>query len=232
VPQNIGGRVVHASGLRRAFNTAGSLEISLQRNLSFAGEFLVDASQLLNRGTAMSVSAIPTNTFSPYQFTSSNPAQTQLQQLSQALQSGNLSGAQSDFATLQQAFSQSATTTGSASGNSATNPLTQAFNQLGSDLQSGNLSAAQKDLSTVQQDVQNSNSSPSRFGHHLHHGGVPQSQGQNSLFPDVNQPAQSSTSSGTTGAQAAFSALQQQLQQYALGGAASLSSESPISFDA
>jgi hypothetical protein len=195
------------------------------RNLQFcAADFLVDTPQLLNRGTAMSLSGIPSNTINPYRFVTSNPPQPPLQQLSQALQSGNLSAAQSDFATLQQAFSQSATTTGGAS--SAASPLTQAFNQLASDLQSGNLSAAQKDFSTVQQGL---NGASSPHGHH-HHGGSG-SQALNSLFPDVNQPAQSSSSSGPSGAQQAFSALQQQLQQYALGGAA-LSSESPISFEA
>ena len=176
----------------------------------------------------MSLSGIPSNTFNPYRFVTSNPPQPQLQQLSQALQSGNLSAAQSDFATLQQAFSQPATTTGGAS--SAASPLSQAFNQLASDLQSGNLSAAQKDFSTVQQDVQSSNGFSSRFGHHHHHGGGG-SQSQNSLFPDVNQPVQSSSSTGTTSAQATVNALKQQLQQYALGGGA-LTSESPISFEA
>jgi hypothetical protein len=201
------------------------------RNLQFCGaDFLVDTPQLLNRGTAMSLSGIPSNTISPYRFVTSNPPQPPLQQLSQALQSGNLSAARSDFATLQQAFSQPATTTGGAS--SAANPLSQAFNQLASDLQSGNLSAAQKDFSTVQQDVQSSNGFSSRFAHHHHHGGGG-SQSQNSLFPDVNQPVQSSSSTGTgtTSAQATVNALQQQLQQYALSGGA-LTSESPISFDA
>jgi hypothetical protein len=198
------------------------------RNLQFcAADSLVDIPQLLNRGTAMSFSGIPSNTINPYRFVTSNPLQPPLQQLSQALQSGNLSAAQSDFATLQQAFSQPATATGGAS--SAANPLSQALNQLASDLQSGNLSAAQKDFSTVQQDVRSLNGASSPHGHH-HHGGSG-SQVLNSLFPDVNQPAQSSSSSAPSGAQPAFSALQQQLQQYALGGAA-LSSESPISFEA
>jgi hypothetical protein len=64
------------------------------------------------------------------------------QQLSQALKSGNLIGAQSDFTTLQAAFSQSASTSTS----TATSPMAQALSQLGSDLYSGDISAAQEDL--------------------------------------------------------------------------------------
>jgi hypothetical protein len=173
----------------------------------------------------MSISGIQGSTFNPYQFASSSPLQQQLQQLGQALQSGNLSAAQSDFASLQQAFSQPAATNAP-----ATSPLGQAFNQLASDLQSGNLSAAQKDFSPLQQDVQSLNGSSSRYGHHHHHsGGGPGS--QKSIFPDPNQPIPSSSSSATPGAPPAYGGWQQQLAQYALGGAAS-GSESPVSFEA
>jgi hypothetical protein len=51
------------------------------------------------------------------------------------------------------------------------------------------------------------------------------------LLRDINQIGQSLTSSNLTGAQQAYTTLQQQLQQYALGGGA-LTEESPISFDA
>ena len=76
--------------------------------------------------------------------------QQTFQQLGKDLQSGNLSAAQSDFATLQNLGSQNSTAT------SQTNsPIAQAFSQLAKDLQSGNLSAAQQDFSTIQQDFQN-----------------------------------------------------------------------------
>ena len=65
--------------------------------------------------------------------------QQEFHQLGQDLQSGNLSAAQSDFATLQQLAPQNSSTASSTSGS----PLVQAFNQLGQDLQSGNLSGAQ-----------------------------------------------------------------------------------------
>ena len=76
--------------------------------------------------------------------------QQTFQQLGQDLQSGNLSAAQSDFATLQNLGSQNSTAT-----SQSNSPIAQAFSQLAKDLQSGNLSAAQQDFSTIQQDFQN-----------------------------------------------------------------------------
>lgn len=186
----------------------------------------------------MSISGIPSSTFSPYQLGAPiNINQQNFQKLGQDLQSGNLSSAQSDFATLQQAFSQPSTTSGTAAATTSTatsNPITQAFNQLASDLQSGNLAAAQKDYSTLQQDLQ----SQSGMGHHLHNhhrmragGAGDSSSSQNPLLQDLNQLGQSLTSSNLTGAQQAYAALQQQLQQFALGGGA-LSTESPVSLEA
>jgi len=67
--------------------------------------------------------------------------QQEFAQLGQDLQSGNLSAAQSEFATLQQSRPQSTATTAAQSNN----PIATAFNQLSSDLQSGNLTAAQQD---------------------------------------------------------------------------------------
>jgi hypothetical protein len=167
----------------------------------------------------MSISAILNSSSNQFQMSAaSNPYQQQMQQLGQALQSGNLSAAQSDFATLQAAFSQAATTTGSISTSSASNPVVQAFNQLGSDLQSGNVSAAQKDFSTVQQDLQNLSNNQFHHHHHLRSGGGGgDSSNQNSLLQDLNQIGQSLTSSNLAGAQQAYATLQQQLQQFALG---------------
>ncbi|MFY9841730.1 MAG: hypothetical protein WA718_06140 [Terriglobales bacterium] len=196
----------------------------------------------------MSISGIFSHINNSQQIAASNPAQ-QFQQLGQALQTGNLSAAQSDFASLQAAFSAPATTTGSAtssassdtavSSSTTSSPVNQAFNQLASDLQSGNLSAAQKDFSTVQQDLngQNLAGPTNASGSHSHHHGHPIKAGsgdpesQNSLLQDLNQIGQNLSSSNLAGAQQAYSTLQQQMQQFALGGA-SLSSLSPVSFDA
>jgi len=199
----------------------------------------------------MSISGIFSHINNSHQIAASNPAQ-QFQQLGQALQTGNLSAAQSDFASLQAAFSAPATTTGSATSSAssdsaastsstASSPVNQAFNQLASDLQSGNLSAAQKDFSTVQQGLngQNLAGPTSIFGSRFHHHGHPIEAGsgsgdpnsQYSLLQDLNQIGQNLASSNLAGAQQAYSTLQQQMQEFALGGA-SLSSLSPVSFDA
>lgn len=168
----------------------------------------------------MSISGILSSS-NQYQIgAASNSIQQQFQQLGQALQSGNLSSAQSDFATLQAAFSQPASTSGSAtSTTSATtaSPINQAFHQLASDLQSGNLSAAQKDYSTVQQDLQSAHGTlaNSRFNQHHHHGGGV-STGPDTLLQDLSQVGQNLSSSNLPAAQQAYTTLQQQLQQFAL----------------
>jgi len=72
-------------------------------------------------------------------------------QLGQDIQSGNLSAAQSDLATLEQLMPQYVSTASTPSNNSITN----AFNQLSQDLQAGNLTAAQQDYSTLQVNFQN-----------------------------------------------------------------------------
>jgi|SRR5208337_1618721 len=181
----------------------------------------------------MSISAILNSSYNQNQFSPvCSPYKQDMQQLSQDLQSGNLSAAQSDFAALQAAFSQPAATSAStstastSSSSSTSNPITQAFNQLASDLKSGNLSAAQKDFSTVQQDLQNQGTpSASHFHHHHISTGSGDSSTQNSLLQDLNQVGQNLTSSNLSGAQAAYATLQQELQQFALGGGSLSSSQ-------
>jgi hypothetical protein len=183
----------------------------------------------------MSISGILSSSFLQNQLSAvSSPYQQDMQKLSQDLQSGNLANAQSDFATLQAAFAQPATSTGAAStastsAASTSSPVAQAFNQLATDLKSGNLSAAQKDFSTVQQDLLR-RGGPSTG--HLHHhpristGGVGEdSSDQNSLLQDLNQVGQNLTSRDLAGAQQAYATLQQQLQPFALGGGALSSSQ-------
>src|ERR1700675_24726 len=100
----------------------------------------------------MSISGILSSGFLQRQLgTHSTLYQQNIEQLSKDLQSGNLSAAQSEFATLQKAFSASLTSAASAS--TASTSVAQAFNQLATDLKSGNLPAAQKDFSILQQDL-------------------------------------------------------------------------------
>lgn len=143
--------------------------------------------------------------------------QQQFSQLGQDLQSGNLSAAQSDFATLQANQPQGSSSTSSSQSNS---PIAQAFNQLSTDLQSGNLSAAQQDYSTIQSDFQNQSA---QGHHHHHHGGGSGSSGSGSssesseisqLFSQLGSALQSGNLSN---AQQAYSTLQQDLQQYTQG---------------
>ncbi len=134
-------------------------------------------------------------------------------QLGQDLQSGNLSAAQSDFATLTQLGPQSTTSSSSASG-ASNSPMAQAFAQLSKDLQSGNLSAAQQDFATIQEDMQ-ANAVQAGGHRHHHRGGMEGSQnGISSLFSQLGQALQSGDLST---AQQVFSSLQQDFQQAGQG---------------
>jgi outer membrane protein assembly factor BamD (BamD/ComL family) len=129
--------------------------------------------------------------------------QQEFQQLGQDLQSGNLSAAQSEFATLQQGVTQTSSATQSSS------PIAQAFSKLSQDLQSGNLTAAQSDYSTLQQDMQTQ--AASAHGHHRHHhGGSSENSGSavSQLFNELGTALQAGNLSS---AQQAYSTLRQDL---------------------
>jgi hypothetical protein len=134
--------------------------------------------------------------------------QTDFRQLGQDLQSGNLSQAQQDFATLQQALPNPTAFAQSQSNN----PIVQAFNALSQDLQGGNLRAAQQDFATLQQDLQQNANAPQV--HHHHHGGGRGEENQISqAFQSLSQALQSNNLSG---AQSAFATLEQDFSQ--IGG--------------
>jgi hypothetical protein len=139
------------------------------------------------------------------------------QQLGQDLQSGNLSGAQADFAALEKDGPQSTSSSSSSQGSS---PLAQAFQQLSSDLQSGNLSGAQQDFSNIQQDFQNQASQMQQPHHHhrMHSGGDSSASSATSQL--MTQLGQDLQSGNLTSAQQAYTTLQQDLQQYALSNGA------------
>ncbi len=143
----------------------------------------------------------------------------EFQQLGSDLQSGNLSGAQSDFATLTQldpnlassSSTSSTSSTAAATSSTASNPMQQAFAQLAKDLQSGNLSAAQQDFTAIQQAMQ---SSSAAHGHHHHHHSE-SSQRENPISQLFSQLGQDLQSGNLTAAQQDFTSLQQQFQQNA-----------------
>src|SRR5258708_2667838 len=166
--------------------------------------------------------------------TTSNPHNQQVkkgfQLLGQDLQSGNLSQAQSDFASLQQLLpgGQQRSLFTPASGALSTNPLATAVSQLAQDLKSGNLTAAQSDFATVQQNLQQAGpQAGAAHGHHHHHqsdGDSGQSSGQqnpiSTLFGQLGQDLQSGNLSA---AQQAYSSLQQDFQQFALNNSSASS---------
>jgi len=130
--------------------------------------------------------------------------QQEFQQLGQDLQSGNLSAAQQDFATLRQIGPQASATLSTPS----SNPMVQALNLLGQDLQSGNVSAAQTDYTNLKQDFQNA--THTRVHHHHQH----QSSGGNGEISQLfNQLGQSLQSGNISSAQTAYDSLLQDLPQ-------------------
>lgn len=155
--------------------------------------------------------------------------QQELQQLGRDLQSGNLAQAQTDFVTLEKnsPFLQAATaaSSGTAAATSSapsSSPIVQVFSQLSKDLQAGNLSTAQGDFATIQQDFQNAQSqsqSQSGGGHHHYHFASSSSQGS-PLAQLLSQLGQALQTGSLTGAQQAYSALQQDFQQFTTGSAA------------
>jgi hypothetical protein len=106
---------------------------------------------------------------------------TEFQQLTQALQSGNLNNAQQAVS----ALTKSTTSSGLQSVK-----LTQDLNTLGSALQSGNLTSARDAYSSVQQSLQTSN--PLAAHHHRPHHGGGGSQLLTSGFPDSTSSSGSS----------------------------------------
>ena len=165
----------------------------------------------------MSVSGISSTNFLNY--TTQN-SRTQMQKLTQEfqqlgadLQSGNLSAAQADFATLQRTE-----TTSSTSSVQSNNPIAQLSNQLSQDLKSGNLSAAQQDYSAIQQDFKNQNAYVHH--HHSHRGG---NGGEvTRLFDQLGQDLQSGNLSA---AQQAYNTLIQDLPRMTQTSGGSLTSQ-------
>jgi hypothetical protein len=146
-------------------------------------------------------------------------AKSAFAQLGQDLQSGSLSQAQADFATLQSDLPQN--------GQNSSSAIGQDFNSLGQALKAGNLTSAQQAFSKVQTDVQNVSQ---MHGHHHHHGGGGASAAASSaISQDFMQLGQDLQSGNTTTAQQAYSTLQTDLQQYGLQSLSNSSSSSASS---
>jgi outer membrane protein assembly factor BamD (BamD/ComL family) len=137
-----------------------------------------------------------------------------IEQLGQALQSGDLSGAQNAFSSLQQLLPSSTVNQAQTTQQTNQSTFTTDLNALGQALQSGDLSKAQDAFAKLQQDMQ-----AAQKGHRHHHKA---GNSQNS----VSSSNSSSSSNQTNGMQANFqqmstyfSQLGQALQSGDLSGA-------------
>jgi hypothetical protein len=174
----------------------------------------------------MSVSAIPGSAF----FTPQNieatfqKLQQEFHQLGQDLQSGNLSAAQSDFASLKNLGAQSSTTT-----SQNNSPIVQAFNQLAKGLQSGNLAAPQQDFKTIQQDFENQ-SAPGQTeapqSHRHHHGGE-----SSEISQPLDQLGTTVQAGDLSTADQAYTSLTQQFQQSSQSSGVQTESTSGVWFE-
>ena len=143
--------------------------------------------------------------------------QSQFQKVGQDLQSGNLSQAQADFATLSQELPSGQQTSGSTATSSTTtgptSTIAKAFQTLGQDLQAGNLAASQTDFAAIQQNAQQQNSGQAQGHHHHHHGGGVSQQTGSTLQQDVTAPGTALQSGNLSSAQQAYVSFQADVQQ-------------------
>ena len=143
--------------------------------------------------------------------------QSQFQKVGQDLQSGNLSQAQADFATLSQELPSGQQTSGSTATSSTTtgptSTIAKAFQTLGQDLQAGNLAASQTDFAAIQQNAQQQNSGQAQGHHHHHHGGGVSQQTGSTLQQDVTALGTALQSGNLSSAQQAYATFQADFQQ-------------------
>ena len=187
----------------------------------------------------MSISALSSNLIADLSQQRQNPFQEikqDFQQLSSALQSGDLSGAQSAYSNIQQLLGASSGSSASTTSSNGPSTLQNDFAALGQALQSGDLSTAQSAFSQLQSDFQAARqSSGPGFGGP---GQAPpqgsdqyvssSSQGQNPFqeaWQDYKQIGQDLQSGDLTDAQTAYSNLQQLVQAYP--GSSSTNSSTP-----
>jgi thioredoxin-like negative regulator of GroEL len=112
-----------------------------------------------------------------------DPMRQAFGQLTSALQSGNLSAAQSAYTTLMQAQP-----------NQGSSPLSQALSQIGDALQSGDIGKAQAALASLQQQMQAMKGAHHHHGHHHAGGGGDKSQSASASSSTSNDPTASTTS--------------------------------------
>jgi soluble cytochrome b562 len=161
----------------------------------------------------MSVSAVSSSNTYPVQNYQSpfQQIKNDFQQLGKDLQSGNLSQAQADYATLSKDLPSSQ--------QSSTSQAAKDLNSVGQALQAGNLSQAQQAYANVQQDVQQA---AGGHHHHHHHGGGESSKSSASgnsgtLSQDFTALGNDLKSNNLSAAQQAYTKIQADMQQYSSG---------------
>jgi outer membrane protein assembly factor BamD (BamD/ComL family) len=197
----------------------------------------------------MSISALSSSLVSDLSQQWENPFRQIKQdynQLASALQSGNLSGAQSAYASIQQLVSAQQNSSNANTSSSPSNTVQTDFAALGQALQSGSISQAQSAFSQLQSDLQRALQSGA-----VSAGAPPPwlqqqqtqdqyvssaSQGQNPIeetLEDYTQLASDLQSGNLSGAQSAFSSLQQLLpaEQDSSNSSASSGTSSTIQTD-
>jgi len=146
--------------------------------------------------SGLSINSLNNYYSSSYAQNNASAAQTDFQNLGQALQSGNISAAQTAFAALQETYQgqspASSSSSSSSQSPSTSNPITTDLNALASALSSGNLSTAQSAYTQLQKDMQTQGS-----GHHHHHHGGGMGGAVQSLISQLS--SSSSTGSSTSG---------------------------------
>ena len=117
----------------------------------------------------MNISAVSSN--NPYQTAFQSGVQQRAKDftaLQSALQSGDLSGAQTAFAALQQDNKSSSQTANSSGASGQSSQVKNDFASLQTALQSGNIDSAQQAFATLQSDLQTAGKAH-KGGHHHHH---------------------------------------------------------------
>ena len=142
--------------------------------------------------------------------------QQDFKQLASALQSGDLSGAQSAYASIEQLLPANQSSSSSATGSNGSNAIQSDFASLGQALQSGDLSEAQSAFGQLQSDLKTATQSAQTplQGEDQYVGSTSQ-QGLSvaqQVQQDYAQLASSLQSGDLAGAQSAFANLQQALQ--------------------
>ena len=130
-----------------------------QRELTATGARLAIGEPVRGANRFRDNSAVRTATQFDLVAQNASPIVQDFKQLSQDIQSGDISAAQQDYAKLQQDFQSHATGKHAhhhhqGGGEGGASAISQLLQQLGQDLQTGSLSAAQQAYSTLQQDFQ------------------------------------------------------------------------------